>query len=268
MEVSFNSYYLYKKYEKRANQPWLPVYPETLSIDGNGSMPKVLKTSGDPVCYVEPQERWVDTGDYACEEITPVYRWLQTEDTICIEKFDGKYKLKLRNSSIISAECSSTSSVTSGEVATQYSGTVVSAEIGDCCNAIGNGAFAYCTRLTGVTIGNGCTTIGDSAFMICSGLTSITIPDNITNIGSAAFAASSLANVTIGSGITSINEEAFYGCYDLNSITVKATIPPTLGAYAFDDTNNCPIYVPIGSVEAYKAASGWSSYGSRIQAIL
>ena len=69
MAVSFNSYYLYKKYEKRANQPWLPVYPETLSIDGNGSMPKVLKTSGDPVCYVEPQERWVDTDGYTCLEV-------------------------------------------------------------------------------------------------------------------------------------------------------------------------------------------------------
>ena len=69
MAVSFNSYYLYKKYEKRGNQPWIPVYPETLSIDGNGSMPKVLKTSGDPVCYVEPQERWVDTDGYTCLEV-------------------------------------------------------------------------------------------------------------------------------------------------------------------------------------------------------
>lgn len=70
MEVSFNSYYLYKKYEKRGNQPWIPVYPETLSIDGDGTMPKVLKASGDPACYVEPQERWIDSGEYTCEEIS------------------------------------------------------------------------------------------------------------------------------------------------------------------------------------------------------
>lgn len=57
MAVSFNSYYLYKKYEKRANQPWLPVYPETLSIDGDGSMPKVLKLPDDPACHVGPKEK-------------------------------------------------------------------------------------------------------------------------------------------------------------------------------------------------------------------
>jgi hypothetical protein len=36
---------------------------------------------------------------------------------------------------------------------------------------------------------------------------------------------------------------------------------------AFDNTNNCPIYVPSASVEAYKAATNWSSLSSRIQAI-
>jgi hypothetical protein len=40
-----------------------------------------------------------------------------------------------------------------------------------------------------------------------------------------------------------------------------------LGASAFNDTNNCPIYVPSESVETYKAASNWSSYASRIQSI-
>jgi len=40
-----------------------------------------------------------------------------------------------------------------------------------------------------------------------------------------------------------------------------------LGASAFNDTNNCPIYVPSESVEAYKSASGWSNYASRIQPI-
>jgi len=44
-------------------------------------------------------------------------------------------------------------------------------------------------------------------------------------------------------------------------------MPPTLGSSTFDDTNNCPIYVPSGSVNAYKSASGWSTYADRIQAI-
>jgi hypothetical protein len=40
-----------------------------------------------------------------------------------------------------------------------------------------------------------------------------------------------------------------------------------LGNNAFYNTNNCPIYVPSASVNAYKSASGWSTYASRIQAI-
>ncbi len=36
----------------------------------------------------------------------------------------------------------------------------------------------------------------------------------------------------------------------------------------FISTNNCPIYVPAGSVEAYKAAQYWSDYADRIQADL
>jgi hypothetical protein len=35
---------------------------------------------------------------------------------------------------------------------------------------------------------------------------------------------------------------------------------------ALDDTR-CIIYVPSASVDTYKAASGWSTYASRIQAI-
>ena len=53
----------------------------------------------------------------------------------------------------------------------------------------------------------------------------------------------------------------------MKSVTVNATTPPTLGESALDYTNNCPIYVPAASVDVYKAASGWSTYASRIQAI-
>ena len=36
----------------------------------------------------------------------------------------------------------------------------------------------------------------------------------------------------------------------------------------FNNTNDCPIYVPTGSVEAYKTAEYWSDYADRIQADL
>jgi len=44
------------------------------------------------------------------------------------------------------------------------------------------------------------------------------------------------------------------------------TTPPLGGSSMFDLTR-CPIYVPAGSVDAYKSAEFWSDYASRIQAI-
>ena len=89
------------------------------------------------------------------------------------------------------------------------------------------------------------TSIGQGAFRNCSGMTSCIISDDVTSIGNSAF--------TYCSGLT--------------SITVEATTPPTLGGDAFTNTNNCPIYVPYCSlVDTYRAASGWSSYSSRIAA--
>jgi hypothetical protein len=67
--------------------------------------------------------------------------------------------------------------------------------------------------------------------------------------------------------VTSIGSEAFYGCSSLTSITCEATTPPTLKWSVFDDTNDCPIYVPADSVDTYKAAENWSEYAKRIQAI-
>ena len=202
-----------------------------------------------------------------------------------------KYILTLQDSSTASAECDSTSAITSGEVSTQYSGTVVSAEIGNCVTTIDGYAFYKCYNLTSCTIPNSVTSIGNHAFESCSSLTSVTIPNSVTSINSGAFAGcSSLASCTIGSGVTSIkfsafavcssltsvtipnsvtsiDTYAFYKCTSLTSITVEATTPPTLGSSTLDDTNNCPIYVPSGSVNTYKSASGWSDYSSRIQAI-
>lgn len=78
-----------------------------------------------------------------------------------------------------------------------------------------------------------------------------------------------LTSVTIGSGVTYIGDRAFDGSYSLTSITVEATTPPTLGNNAFENTNNCLIYVPASAVDEYKnsTSTGWSEYASRIQAI-
>lgn len=135
--------------------------------------------------------------------------------------------------------------------------------------SIGSSAFNSCSSMTSVTIGNNVKSIGSNAFFFCTGLTSVTIPNSVTSIGGSAFIyCYGLTSVTIGNSVTSIGGSAFNSCSGLTSITIKATTPPTLANNnAFTNTNNCPIYVPAESVETYKAASGWSSLASRIQAI-
>ena len=133
---------------------------------------------------------------------------------------------------------------------------------------LGAWLFVDCFSLTSVIIPDGVTSIESSVFNSCSGLTSITIPDGVTTIGQTVFAdCRSLTSVTIPDSVTSIGAITFVNCSTLTSITVNATTPPTLGADVFNSTNNCPIYVPSASVNAYKAATGWSTYASRIQAI-
>ena len=155
--------------------------------------------------------------------------------------FQGKWKATYSDSHVESAHCNSSSEIRQFEINKQ---DLASVEIGDCVTSIGNLAFQICSSLTSVTIGDGVTSIGEGAFETCRSLTSVTIP----------------------SGVTSIYNRVFYQCVSLTSITVNAVTPPSLiGNLVFESTNNCPIYVPSASVDAYKSA--WSQYASRIQPI-
>ncbi len=156
---------------------------------------------------------------------------------------------------------------TIGEKAFYKCSSLTSVTIPDGVTTIGERAFYECDSLTSVTIGDGVTTIGDWAFQNCSSLTSVTIPDSVTTIGEWAFAGcDSLTSVTIPDSVTTIGDYAFYGCDCLISVYCKATTPPALGGYEVFDDNHSDrkIYVPTGSVNAYKIAYRWSEYADDI----
>ena len=138
--------------------------------------------------------------------------------------------------------------------------------IGNNVPTIGGSNFSNCRNLTSVTIGSSVTSIAYDAFYGCSALTSIVIPNSVTNINPSAFqSCTSLTSVTIGSGVTSIGYAVFQSCNSLTSVTVLATTPPTLGGSVFAyNASNRKIYIPSASVDAYKAARGWSEYSSVI----
>lgn len=142
-------------------------------------------------------------------------------------------------------------------------------EIPNSVTSVWGNAFFNCTGLTSFAIPNSTTRIGGEAFSNCTSLTSVTIGNSVTSIGSGAFGGcTGLASMTIPDSVTSIGESAFSRCTGLTSVTLETETPPTLGGISvFYDTNNCPIYVPVSSVDAYKSAEGWSEYDSRIQTI-
>ncbi|GHT52685.1 hypothetical protein AGMMS49982_13560 [Bacteroidia bacterium] len=121
--------------------------------------------------------------------------------------------------------------------------------------SIGRNAFVGCGGLIGaLTIPDGVTSIGEGAFQFCSGLTSVTIPDSVTSIENATFAGcSSLTSVTIPNSVTSIGQAAFMNCSGLTSVTCLATTPPTMQSSNFQGNDTDTLYVPIASLEAYKA---------------
>ena len=56
-------------------------------------------------------------------------------------------------------------------------------------------------------------------------------------------------------------------CYDLETLTIKAVQPPSISYSILHNTPLTAIYVPVESIDAYKAADGWSNFSSIIQAI-
>jgi hypothetical protein len=149
-------------------------------------------------------------------------------------------------------------------------------------------AFHECPRLASINIPEGVKSIGSCAFAGASALTEIAIPQSVTTIGENAFAATGLHSIIIPEGvavieyatfynckslnsivlpstITSIGDRTFDYCYELKEIHCKATTPPTLEMFSL--LSNIPgrkIYVPQGSVEAYKTAENWSDFADQI----
>ena len=153
-------------------------------------------------------------------------------------------------------------------------------------DAIYSGVFAYCNNLKYIKFPDDMENIPQSvcyntpslrtiilpsnlkvikryAFQL-SGIETIELSDELTRIMGAAFGASNLKKITIPSSVSRIDDFAFRQCENLNKFVCLPTTPPTLGSDVFLDSPNVVIYVPSESVEAYKAASGWSTYADKI----
>lgn len=149
-------------------------------------------------------------------------------------------------------------------------------------------AFSGCSALEYVDLINIVTFSGRRHFRKCSKLrgdialpNATTIPEgcfyataierieaqSATSLGYQAFQdCKSLKVAVFGEGLLSIGYNVFDTCSSLESVVIMASTPPSVYSNSFNKTT-CTIYVPDESVDAYKGASGWSSYASRIKGI-
>ena len=105
-----------------------------------------------------------------------------------------------------------------------------------------------------IIIGEGVTRVGDFSFY---------------SNGSQWYPGYVLSTVSLPSTLESIGGAAFGGC-KLKHFFVQSEIPPVISGNSWRDPffvleDIVAIYVPEGSVEAYKAAEYWSDYADKIQ---
>lgn len=104
--------------------------------------------------------------------------------------------------------------------------------------------------------------IGNWAFYNCHQLQELNIPEGVTEIGDAAFyGCSYLADLVLPSSLQTIGDNCFSLCSKLGRIIVNAAVPPVVEAKTFYEVDrSIPVYVPKGSLEAYKADTYWSEF--------
>ena len=149
---------------------------------------------------------------------------------------------------------------------------------------LGNSAFSRCTGLTELDL-NKFAQLGTNTFMGCSGLKSLGILkasklDASTFDGCNAIetlvlpyewgadfkmalsGTTQLRTLYIGENTASIPNKTFVNNKNLFEIYSNAATPPSIGTATFgsETYSYATLYVPQGSVDAYKAATGWSKF--------
>jgi hypothetical protein len=124
-------------------------------------------------------------------------------------------------------------------------------------------------KLVSVVLPETSTRVGFCCFQGSESLKYVSFPVNLKNLGRDAFeGCTALEEADLPAGLTKIENAAFANCSSLKTLIVRAASPPELQSGALNGAHpELRIYVPTGSVGAYKAAPGWSAFSGKISAI-
>ena len=134
------------------------------------------------------------------------------------------------------------------------------------CTSLYSNAFRNCEILTSVSL-PACTTLYDYAFRYCGNLSSVSLP-NVVRMSGYCFAnCVSLQTISLPK-CSYVSRYAFWGCTNLKTIymgTARSVVATMTQSNALSDCSALQsIYVPASLVDAYKKASNWSYYSSKI----
>ncbi len=289
---------IYIRLEEGRTSPMLGVCPNgTVTVDwGDGTTPDTLTGTSVAAIKWTQNHAYAAPGDYVIKltvngslglfglqfanQYSAILRYSSGSDTRnsvyknSVQKIELGSGVKSFNNYSFS-DCGSLATITVPNGVTSIDSSafngcrsLASITIPTSVTSIDSSAFNGCASLPTITVPNGVTSIGSSAFSGCRSLASITIPTSVTSIGSSAFnSCNSLATITVPNGVTSIGSSAFNGCngvafYDFSNHT---SVPTLVNTNAFIGiAADCQIRVPASLVDAWKAATNWSTYADHI----
>ena len=134
------------------------------------------------------------------------------------------------------------------------------------CLYVGSNAFYYCVSLTTVNLPV-CTSLYSNAFRYCGNLSYVSLP-NVVRMSGYCFAnCVSLQTISLPN-CSYVSRYAFWNCTNLKTIymgTARSVVATMNQSNALSScTALQSIYVPASLVDAYKKASNWSYYSSKI----
>lgn len=116
-----------------------------------------------------------------------------------------------------------------------------------------------------VILQEGFIAIADNYFSGCTDLREVTLPKTLQKVGANCFVGCpKLKEVEFHASIQEIGGGSFSNCPKLKEMRVGSVNPPVVGAGAFTgtDVSKMKVYVPKGTLTAYKSAPFWSDVKS------